>query len=255
MKTVAIIQARMGSTRLPGKVMLPLNGEHVLTHDVHRTMAATNVEEVVVATTERQADDIIDRYARRTRATVFRGSETDVLSRVYYAARKANADIIVRITGDCPLISPETIETVIERLMKSNADYSTNILERTFPRGFDVEAFTFNSFKQVYDQATEPHHREHVTPYYHENDHDFNLVSVTADEVFDKPWMQNRTDLRLTLDEADDYELLRLIYDRIDYEDFLPVRDAVSLIDDEDLHQINSNIEQKEVGNASDGSR
>ncbi|AUV81812.1 hypothetical protein C2R22_09265 [Salinigranum rubrum] len=104
MNVVAVIQARMGSSRLPGKVMLPLDGRHVLEHVVRRTAAATSIDEVVVATSENGADDIIARYAERAGATVFRGSETDVLDRMYHAAKGAEADVVVRITADCPLI-------------------------------------------------------------------------------------------------------------------------------------------------------
>lgn len=252
MRVIATIQARMGSTRLPGKMMLPLNGEHVLTHVIQRVKAAETIDEVIVATSTKTADDIIARYANKGGAIVFRGSESDVLDRMFRAIEPSEVDVVVRITGDCPLLSSEVIDTIVERLIESEADYSTNILERTFPRGFDVEAFTFESFKQVHEEATKPHHREHVTPFYREHDERFDIVSVTSDEVFEGSWMQDRTDLRLTLDEADDYELLRQLYERIEYEGLLPVKGAIKLIDEEQLSQINSNTEQKKDSNASD---
>jgi spore coat polysaccharide biosynthesis protein SpsF len=138
--------------------------------------------------------------------------------------------------------------------METNADYSTNIIDRTFPRGLDVEAFTFESFERVHNEATAPHHREHVTPYYREHDDQFNLVSVTSEEVFDEPSMQNRTDLRLTLDKAADYKLLWEIYDRIEYDEILPVRDAIKLVNKENLHRLNADVEQKHLEDASDDS-
>lgn len=245
MRTVAIIQARMGSTRLPGKVMLPLDGEHILTHDIHRTSAADTVDDVVVATSTETADDIIARYAERAGATVHRGSESDVLERMFQAAKREDADVVVRITGDCPLIAPDVIDRVVERLIETDADYSTNILERTFPRGLDVESFTFESFRRVYKEVTGSFYREHVTPYYREQNDLFNCTSVTSTDVFDSSRLQNRTDLRLTLDEADDYELLRQVYQGINWTGILPIQDAIDYIDANDLATVNKNVEQK----------
>lgn len=235
----------MGSTRLPGKMMLPLERSHVLTHDIQRVQEADTIDEVVVATSTKTADDIVARYANRAGATVFRGSEDDVLDRMFSAATEANAETVVRITGDCPLIDWDVIDAVVDRLATENVDYCSNTVERTFPRGLDVEAFSYESFKHIHENAKEPHHREHVTPYYRENDDQFNLASVTSEEIFDEAWMQDRTDLRLTLDEADDYELLREVYNRVEYEDTLPIRDAVSVIDDRDLHKLNADVTQK----------
>jgi len=252
-ETTAIIQARTGSTRLPGKVMYPLNGKHTLAHVIKRVSKAETVDDTVVATSTEPPDDVVARYASLAGADVVRGSESNVLSRFHRAAELYTPDILVRVTADCPLISPDTLNKVVQRLVETNTDYSANIIERSFPRGLDVEAFTFESFKQVYQEATDPHHREHVTPYYHEQADQFNLVSVESDEVFDEPWMQDRTDLRLTIDEADDYQLLWEIYERIEYEDILPVKDAVGLIDRENLQQLNANVEQKHLRDASDG--
>jgi spore coat polysaccharide biosynthesis protein SpsF len=243
--TTAIIQARMGSTRLPGKVMLPLAGDHVLTHNVRRVSAADHVDNVVVATSEQTADDIVARYAARAGADVHRGSESDVLGRMYDAARNADADIVVRITGDCPLVDPDTIDEVVSRIVDGNAEYAANITERTFPRGLDVEAFTFESFERVHEEATEPHHREHVTPYYREDPDRFTTESVVSADVFDKPQFQNRDDLRLTLDEADDYEVLRKIYENVPFDHILPTREAIRYADENDLMSLNSTVEQK----------
>lgn len=244
-RTIAVIQARMGSTRLPGKMMLPLRDEHVLTHDIHRVSAARLIDDVCVATSTKKSDEIIARYTRRAGATAFRGSESDVLSRVYNAALDASADIVVRVTGDCPLIHPETIDTVIKPILEQDVDYASNILERTFPRGLDVEAFTFESFKKVQQEATEARHREHVTPYYHEKSGLFEIANITSEEVFEDPKFQNRDDLRLTLDEADDYEVLREIYENIPFSNILPVRDAIRYADENDLMKINEEVRQK----------
>ena len=241
----AIIQARMGSTRLPGKVMLSLADNHVLTHDVQRVSAADYVDNVVVATSKQTADDIIARYASRAGANVHCGSESDVLGRMYDAARNADADIVVRITGDCPLVDPDTIDEVVSRIVDGDAEYAANITEQTFPRGLDVEAFTFESFERVHEEATEPHHREHVTPYYREDPDRFVTESVVSADVFDEPQFQNRDDLRLTLDEADDYEVLREIYENVPFDDVLPTREAIRYADESDLMSLNAAVEQK----------
>lgn len=247
MKTIAIIQARMGSTRLPGKMMLPLAGEHVFTHDIRRVSAADHVDEVIVATSKKTSDDIIHRYATQAGATVFRGSESNVLDRVYYAAQtaNANANIVVRITGDCPLIDPNTIDAMVTPVVGDDIDYATNIINRIFPRGLDAEAFTFESFERVHEEATEPHHREHVTPYYREASNQFTTESVVSTAVFDEQQFQNRDDLRLTLDEAADYEVLRTTYENIAFDDILPVREAIRYVDKNNLMSLNAEIEQK----------
>ncbi|WP_253738136.1 cytidylyltransferase domain-containing protein [Halohasta salina] len=245
MHTTGIIQARMSSTRLPGKMMLPLDGRHVIEHVIARVAAAETVDDVVVATSTRKPDDIIATYAERSGATVFRGEEADVLGRIHAAAAREASDIIVRITGDCPLVSPACIDAVVDRLRADELDYATNIIERTFPRGLDVEAFTFDSFDVVETKTADSHHREHVTPYYRENPDQFSIGNVTADDVFQEQRLQNRTDLRLTLDEAPDYELLRTIYENSSYESFLSVVDAVEYIDEHGLSSMNRSVSQK----------
>jgi spore coat polysaccharide biosynthesis protein SpsF len=237
----------MGSSRLPGKVMLPLDGMHIIEHDIVRVTCANTVDNVLVATTEKTRDDIIVRYAERCGAAVFRGSEEDVLDRMYKSAESTSANTIVRITSDCPLIDPMTIDTVVNRLSETDADYASNILERTFPRGLDVEAFTLDSFRRVADKAKKPHHREHVTPFYREQPNMFNLKNVTADKVPNSEAFAGRTDLRLTLDEADDYELLRIVYKEVEYDDILDVRDAIRYIDEYNLHSVNNHISQKTI--------
>ncbi|OYR76204.1 hypothetical protein DJ84_22725 [Halorubrum ezzemoulense] len=164
---------------------------------------------------------------------------------MYRAACSANADVIVRITGDCPLIDPETIDTVVREVTNGDIQYAANIFERTFPRGLDVEAFTFESFELVHEEATEPHHCEHVTPYYREQEDLFSTKSVTSEDVFDEPQFQRRGDLRLTLDEADDYELLRTIYENVPFDKVLPIREAIRYVDENDLMELNASVEQK----------
>ena len=252
MKVVAVIQARMGSTRLPGKVMLPLAGEHVLSHDIRRVNAASCVDETVVATSTGKQDDIVKRYASREGATVFRGSENDVLGRMFGAARKTDADVVVRVTADCPLVAPEIIDAVVERLIETDAEYACTTIERTFPRGLGVDAFTMDSFESVEERSDEPHQREHVVPYYHEHNDRFDTEIVTSEDVYTDARYQDRTDLRITLDEADDYEFFRRLYSEMEWDDIIDTRRAIDYIDEHDLDQINSSVQQKTVSNSPD---
>lgn len=246
MRTVAIIQARMGSSRLPGKVMLPLDGKHLLEHVVERVSAASEVDEVVVATSTEKSDDIIPGYAAGAGASVIRGSESDVLSRMYEAAVSHDAEAVVRVTADCPLVPPGYLDVIVRRL-DEGYDYVTNGIEKTFPTGITAEAFTFESFEEVRDRSEEPHEREHVTPYYYENPSEFDLYNVTSDEVYEEPRLHDRTDLRLTLDEADDYELIRKVYEGVSYTGLLDLADAVEYIDERGLDSINAHVQQKSV--------
>lgn len=245
--TIAIIQARMGSTRLPGKVLLPLNCEHVLTHDFRRVRKAETIDRVIIATSTETADDVIELFGAVHGVPVHRGSETNVQKRMYDAATEYKTDILVRITGDCPLIDPDTIDAVVSKVRDRDADYASNTIRRTFPRGLDVEAFTFESFTHVASAATTQAEREHVTPYYLNNPDEFVTTNVTSDLVFDTERYIDRTDLRLTLDEAADYRLLSRLYEEIEYDDILPIRRAIGLVDTEGLTAINESVRQKEI--------
>lgn len=246
-KVVAVIQARMGSSRLPGKACLPLGGKYAVEQVLDRVKLSDEVDEVVIATSTEKQDDIIEKLLSDG-SNIFRGSEEDVQSRMFKASEKFNADTVVRITGDCPLISPKIIDAVIEKLHDEELDYCTNVLERTFPRGFDVEAFTFESFKTVKDESSQDYHREHVTPYYTENEEKFEISGVTSSEVFDETQLRNRADLRLTLDEADDYILLKRIFEEFDSEVLNDEGKLIKNIDErKDLKDINKEVKQKEV--------
>lgn len=247
MKVVAVIQARMGSTRLPGKVMLPLAGEHVINHVISRVATASNVDETVVATSTGKQDDIIERYASRGGATVFRGSESDVLARMFSAAHEADADIVVRITADCPLVAPEVIDATVKRLQQKGIEYVSTDIELTFPRGIGAESFTFESFEIVEEMTGEPYEREHVTTAYLEQPERFSTENIASDDVYNADRYRDRTDLRLTLDEADDYELIRRLYNELEWSETLSVRNAIDYIDNNDLAEINNHVHQKSL--------
>lgn len=250
-ENLAVIQARTGSTRLPGKVMYPLAGQPAIYHVIDRLHHSSVVDETVVATSSKQQDDVLERYVPGFGAKLYRGSEENVQKRFYEAAKQCDPEVIVRITGDCPLLDPRVLDAVLTKLKSTEADYATNILERSFPRGLDVEAFTMTSFETVYERSNQPHHEEHVTPYYRENPSDYNLVNVKANEVYDDPNLHDRTDLRLTLDEAADYELLDTIYEEMYDGTPISIEDVIEYLDATELWTTNTEVEQKEMSHES----
>lgn len=244
---LAVVQARTGSARLPGKVMYPLAGSPVLAHVINRVVAAENITDCVVATSDSPQDDVLEQCVPRFGAGIVRDRESNVLARFKRAAKQYEPDVIVRVTGDCPLVSPAFINESVRRLQTSDIEYVSASFERTFPRGLTCEAFTAESFESVYSLSDEPHHREHVTPYYRENPDEFKLENIESSEVFDEDWLQNRTDLRLTLDEAADYQLLGTLYRELDHDGLLDIRSVVRYIDANGLEEINQAVEQKTI--------
>lgn len=204
-KIVCIIQARMGSTRLPGKVMKKIKGETVLYHVVERVKQSELIDQIVVATTTNRQDDVLVEEAKRLKVSSYRGSEEDVLSRYYYAAKKYNADRIVRVTSDCPFIDPTIVDQVISKHLETNADYTSNSIERTYPRGLDTEVFNFDVLEEAYKNATQKYEKEHVTPYILEHPNKFKLINIEAEEKLRRP------DIRITLDTIEDFELISRI--------------------------------------------
>jgi spore coat polysaccharide biosynthesis protein SpsF len=246
MTTIAIIQARTGSTRLPGKVMYPLDGTPVLAHVVERVTAAETVDRTVVATSTLEQDDVVAAEAIERGVTVSRGSESDVLGRMHAAAADAGADIVVRICADNPLLSPRYIDAIVEEITSGETEYVANNIHRTVPVGLDVEAVTMDSFTTVAETATDTRDREHVTRYYRAGNGEFETVDVPSRNVFSTDRLCNRTDLRLTLDRSPDYELLRTVYRNVSANDegLIPLRTAVKYIDENALAGINDHLKQ-----------
>lgn len=239
MKVVAVVQARMGSTRLPGKMMLPLGKKPAITHVLQRTDKAASVDETILATTDKERDELLQNRARELGIETYRGDETDVLGRVLSAAQMADADLIVRIAGDCPLVSPDIIDLAVDTLLETDSDYVSNKINRTFPLGLDVEVFSWNSFLMV-DQATDAaNEREHVTVYYLDHQERFSTENITSSQLFDQKLYRNRTDIELTLDESADYVFLDQIFT------MLPegARDPQSVIDLIDSKQLDMNTD------------
>jgi len=238
MRIVTIIQARMGSTRLPGKVMLDLGGDTVLARVVRRLRRAALLGEVVVATTTQPADDIILEECRRLSVQVFRGDENDVLDRYYRAAKWAKAEAVVRITSDCPLIDWEISDETVRRFLDQQPDYASNALARTYPRGLDTEVMARQPLARAWKEAHQPYQRVHVTPYIYENPSRFRILSVRAASDYSSH--------RWTLDTPEDLAFLRAVYERMGSDDGFDWRDVLALLDrDPALMDLNRNVMQK----------
>ena len=203
MKIIAIIQARLGSTRLPGKVLLDIEGKTVLEHVIDRVRSSKCIDDIVVATTIQKEDLKIVNLCSNNGTSIYCGSENDVLDRFYQAARLFHADNIVRITSDCPLIDPFLIDKVIKLHLKEKADYTSNTLKETYPDGQDVEIFTFEALKESWKKANLTSEREHVTPYMRKN------------QAFKRINLGSKVDLskkRWTLDNPEDYVFIKTVY-------------------------------------------
>jgi spore coat polysaccharide biosynthesis protein SpsF len=208
MRIVATIEARMAATRLPGKVMFPLAGAPVLQRLVERVRRAKLVDEVVVASTVSAPDEVIADLCRRIDCRVHRGSVEDITQRLLHAA--GDADLVVQLTGDCPLIDPEHIDETVRRLTDAKADYASNSLNGgTFPLGFDVRAFTMEALRRSADLSDDPVDRVHGSYFIYRNPQLFRLIGWTAPA--DLHWPE----LRLTVDEPADYELVRRVFEHL----------------------------------------
>jgi len=240
MKIVAIVQARMGSSRLPRKVLKDLGGATVLDRVLNRLGRSRLIQESLVATTIEPADDAIVEHCERTGRKVFCGSEQDVLDRYYQAAKYVNADVVVRITSDCPVIDPEVTDATVHAFLDRHADYASNVLVRTYPRGLDTEVMTVQALERAWRESTKPYEREHVTPYIYENPQEFKLHGI-----------ENDTDCsghRWTVDTPEDLQLLRAIYERFGGRDDFGWREVLKLVEsDPSLAEINRNVVQKAV--------
>lgn len=198
MTTVAVIQARCGSTRFPRKVLAPLQGRPMLIHIIERVSRAALVDRVVVATTDLERDDPVAALTLEAGAGLTRGSEDDVLSRYMQAAREHDADVVIRITADCPLTDPVVVDSVIRARADVAADYASNVEPPTFPEGFDCEVFTAACLRRVDQEATLAYEREHVTVRVREHLGEYRTAHVAHDP--DLSWM------RLTVDVPADLE-------------------------------------------------
>lgn len=240
-RIVLITQARMESTRLPGKVLMDLAGQPLLSRVVQRLARAESVDCVVVAMPVTSANDVLEDACRVMGFDTYRGDLDDVLGRYCGAARAYDADVVVRVTSDCPFCDPKLVDEVIAALLADGSlDYASNNLRRTYPLGFDAEAVRAEALYQAEKDATQPHEREHVTPYLYQHPDLFRLANIEA------PPELHRPDYRLTVDEPDDLALARAVFERLGAG--FSAREVVELLDgDESLRAINAHVANKNV--------
>jgi len=214
-KTVAIIQARMGSTRLPKKVLMDIGEKPMLWHVYERASHASLLDDVIVATSTEPGDDAIETFCKNRSVPCVRGDETDVLDRYYQTAMEVDADTVVRLTADCPLISPAVIDRVVREYEASDCEYVTNTIEYTHPHGLDVEVFDIETLETAWQEATEPSQREHVTLYIRASDafRSKNVENVLNMSAY--KFVREDIILRWTVDYPEDLEFVREVYSRL----------------------------------------
>ncbi|WP_042239021.1 glycosyltransferase family protein [Neochlamydia sp. S13] len=204
-----IIQARMGSTRLPGKVLQPIMQRPLLGYLIERVRRIQTMHTLIIATTTHSQDDVIASFCEKEKVNIYRGHEHNVLDRYYKTCCEYPADIIVRLTGDCPLIDPAIVDQALNLLLKKSAslDYVSNTQLRTFPRGMDVEAFNFSTLESAHHKATSKFDLEHVTPFIYKHPDLFHLANFVH--------MRSAANYRLTVDTPEDFLLVSKIFETI----------------------------------------
>jgi len=203
-----IIQARMGSTRLPRKVMMKADNKNpLLYYVINQIKHSKLIEKIIIATTNSQEDNEIVNFAKKMNVSFFRGDSKDVLDRFYQCAKKFHFSIIVRITADNPLIDPTLADKAIEKFNQNSFDFLTNCIPRTFPQGTEVEIFSFKAFEKAWKEAKKPSEREHVTPYFYNNPEKFKIYHVKNSK--------NLSKFRWTVDKKEDLVFVQEIISRI----------------------------------------
>ncbi|MEP1097178.1 MAG: glycosyltransferase family protein [Cyclobacteriaceae bacterium] len=244
MKVGAIVQTRMSSSRLPGKVLLPLplesKTDSVLSQVIRRLKRSIKIDSIIIATTTDGEDDQIIQEAEKHKVLSYRGSKLNVLERTYKAASSYQLDLVVRVTSDCPCIDPQLIDKGIAEHLEHDADFSTTALQRTLPYGLDFEIMTFSTLEKAYLNSTLDFEKEHVTPYIYKSKPDkFKIHRIICDGSLPT--------IRITLDTIEDYTLISAVYDLIDETNF-KLRDLVLLFEKHPwLAKINKGVEQKKV--------
>ena len=243
LKIVATIEARMNSTRLPGKVLMEAAGKSFLAHMVERLGRVRSLDGIVIATTTNVADDAIVTLAEELGIGCHRGSEDDVLARVLSAAKAHDVDVIVETTGDCPLIDPNLVDSCIKSYLESDVDYVSNVLERTYPIGMDTQVFSTKVLDNVAKLTDDPDDREHVSLYIYRNPEIFKLQNVSAPPELSWP------ELGLTLDTPDDLRVIRHVFEALYPLD--PCFDLVKVLElfhtDPSLAEINAHVHRKHI--------
>jgi spore coat polysaccharide biosynthesis protein SpsF len=263
-KIVAIIQGRMSSSRLPGKILADIAGQPMLTRVFTRTSRAKTLDDVIFATTTDPSDDPVAEYCDFSGIPFVRGCLFDVLDRYYQAASQAKADVVVRITADCPVIDPDLIDDVVKTVVSGQSsvisggfDFAANRLpppwNRTYPIGLDVEACTFKVLKKAWKEAKEPQHREHAMPYFYEGvkliTENRSLQTGVSPRGFNIALLHHPTDFgdyRWTVDTPEDLEFMRQVYSRFNGRDDFSWKEVLDLVHDEpELMKINAGVQHK----------
>lgn len=221
-KITALIQARLGSTRLPRKTLMMLEGETLLWHLIKRVRASKYVNDFVIATTTQERDNEIVGFTEKNNLNTYRGSENDVLDRFYKAAVRYKVETIVRVTPDCPMLDPIVMDKVISKYLESGYDYVSNTLPPTFPDGLDTEVFSFAALETAWDEAKLSAEREHVTPYITANPELFRLCNVENEE--------NLSHLRWTVDTQRDFEFVKKVFLNFKGKDIFFMEDVLELL-------------------------
>jgi len=251
-KIVASVEARMNSSRLPGKVLMEISGRPVLEILVSRLSESKYIDEIIIATTASKDDDEIEKLCKRLNIKVYRGSEDDVLGRVVEAVESVNGDIIIEITGDCPLIDAEVVDYVVEDFLRNfpEYDYVTNIgyvddNEREIAVGMDVRVFTFAELKKISEITNDKEDREHVSLYFFRGGKDrYNLHNVEIPRKWKRDFIP-----RLTLDTKEDFDVIKNIYESLSISKInFDLEDILNYLDTHrEITEINSSIVQKKV--------
>lgn len=249
MKTVAIVQGRMASSRLPDKILKDIDGKPMLAWVVDQASKARRIDQVVVATTTDESDDAVEAFCQARGIACYRGSLLDVLDRFYQAARLFHADTVVRFTADCPLLDPQLVDEVLNQFFNSGADFAANRLPppftRTYPIGLDTEVASFAALERAWNEASAKHDREHVMPYLYEEEGRFKVVRVE--------YAQNYGWMRWTVDTAADLELIRAVASRLHGRPNFTWKDVLAIFEREpELTQINSNVQHRTMFDVDD---
>ena len=258
-KVVAIIQGRMSSSRLPGKILADIAGQPMLQRVFMRTSRSASVSQTLFATTTDPTDDPVAEYCDFSGIPFTRGSQFDVLDRYYQTAKQAKADVVVRITADCPVIDPELIDKAVNTVTseQSSVDFAANRLpppwKRTYPIGLDTEVCTFAALEQAWKKAKEPQHREHVMPYFYEGVQlitDNRLLHIgTSPRGYNIALLHHTTDFgdyRWTVDTPEDLEFMRQVYSHFNGRDDFSWKEVLDLVHGEpELMKINASVQHK----------
>jgi spore coat polysaccharide biosynthesis protein SpsF len=256
-RVVAIIQGRMSSSRLPGKILADIAGQPMLQRVFIRTSRAASVSQTIFATTTDSSDDPVAEYCEFSGIPFTRGSQFDVLERYFQAAKGAKADVVVRITADCPVIDPELIDNVVNTLLEEEYGFVCNRLpppwSRTYPIGLDVEACTFKVLEKAWKEAKEPQHREHAMPYIYEGVQLSAMSRQLSEGLAQRGFriaLLNHTsdfgDYRWTVDTPEDLEFMRQVYSHFDGRDDFTWKEVLDLVhDNPELMKINADVQHK----------